>query len=247
MTVSVPTVSSNKRKPSYTVPGKLLRTYRCFALQLFVFSLLASAPAAAAIQTAEVMNGQGWVTDYSFILDGPHAMPTLLVTENFQQTMYYDLEVKLTFDNQAATGYLIGFDKEVMNSTGEFWPGFRASVGYGAGESFDYHDGLYIVDSPYPENNVQPQHLPYVTHEYGSPMVEFWGPPGLPDEGTMTKFWLGVYIPHDMLVQDAATGEYSTYITIRQEPVVPEPATFIVWSLLGLSAVVVKGRRNRQM
>jgi hypothetical protein len=28
--------------------------------------------------------------------------------------------------------------------------------------------------------------------------------------------------------------------------VIPEPTTFIVWSLLGLSAVVVKGRRNRQ-
>ena len=52
-------------------------------------------------------------------------------------------------------------------------------------------------------------------------------------------FW-----PIDLVIHEDGTD---TAIHTAEAANVPEPTALIVWSLLGLSAVVVKGRRNRQV
>jgi hypothetical protein len=37
-----------------------------------------------------------------------------------------------------------------------------------------------------------------------------------------------------------------TFQKVTQNATIPEPATLLVWSLLGLSAVVIKGRRRKK-
>jgi hypothetical protein len=153
-----------------------------------------------------------------------------------------DFVIEVT-NSGGTTEYYVDFGT-ALNSTGADWVGYEFSLGVGHGANFQRLSEFssYAIpglDSDFPDQDLTPNTDVFDLKSWEPDRIVFCGGGIVPAGGS------GVASDFSLDVPDFGTA--SSYLfTIRGNPIVPEPSTVVIWSLLGLCSIGVSWYRRRK-